>query len=323
MSKRIIYGLMLSCALVGASQARADAYPSRPVQLVVAYSAGGPVDSAARIIAQHLGKQLGQTVVVENRAGGGGIIGLNAAAKAAPDGYTLLFAASPPHTIAPHVQAKLPYDPFKDFTPISLVADYTNVLVVNNDTPAKTVGELVSYAKKNPGQVSFGSAGIGGSNHLAGELLKTLTGAPMVHVPYKGNAPAMTDVIGGQITFMFDIIGTALSYIRGDKVRALAVTSASRNRSLPEVPTMIEAGVPGFDVTGWYGLMGPADLPKTVVDKLNQAIKAIVDDPAVAEQLRSLGYDTRPSTPEEFAARIRKEYDLWGKVVREAKIEKS
>lgn len=322
MTRKILAISVAAFSLLAAKHASAQDYPDRPIKLVVAYAAGGPVDSSARMVAKNLAAQLGKPVIVENKTGAGGAIGADAVAKAAPDGYTLFFAASPTQVINPHVHKSLAYDPIKDFTPISLVAHYTNVLVVNNSVPAKNVAELVSYAKANPDKVSFGSAGKGGSNHLSGELLKKITGAPMLHVPYKGNSPAMTDLIGGQITFMFDITGTAMNYISSGKVRALAVTSSVRNSMLPDLPTMIEAGVPGFDVTGWYGLMGPARLPAAVTAKLNQAVKAALNDAALKQQLSVQGYDVIVSTPEEFAATIKKDYEFWGKVVRDAKIEK-
>ncbi|MGH8808117.1 MAG: Bug family tripartite tricarboxylate transporter substrate binding protein [Noviherbaspirillum sp.] len=322
MTRKILAISVAAFSLLAAKHASAQDYPDRPIKLVVAYAAGGPVDSSARMVAKNLAAQLGKPVIVENKTGAGGAIGADAVAKAAPDGYTLFFAASPTQVINPHVHKSLAYDPIKDFTPISLVAHYTNVLVVNNSVPAKNVAELVSYAKANPDKVSFGSAGKGGSNHLSGELLKKITGAPMLHVPYKGNSPAMTDLIGGQITFMFDITGTAMNYISSGKVRALAVTSSVRNSMLPDLPTMIEAGVPGFDVTGWYGLMGPARLPAAVTAKLNQAVKVALYDAALKQQLSVQGYDVIVSTPEEFAATIKKDYEFWGKVVRDAKIEK-
>jgi tripartite-type tricarboxylate transporter receptor subunit TctC len=280
------------------------------------------VDGAARLVARNLSNQLGKQVIVDNKTGAGGAIGAGSVAKATPDGYTLFFAANPTQTINPHIHKSLAYDPIKDFTPVSLVAKYTNVLVVNKDLPIKSVAELVSYAKANPDKVAFGSAGIGGSNHLSGELLKKITGAPMVHVPYKGNSPAMADVIGGQITFMFDITGTAATYVNTNKVRGLAVTSPTRNSSLPNLPTMIEAGVPGFDVTGWYAVFGPAKMPKPIVDKLSQALKVALADPALSQQLKSQGYDVTYSTPDELGKTVQKDLDFWGKVVRDAGIQK-
>lgn len=316
---------LMALALAGAALpafAQGDAYPSRPIRLVVAYAPGGPVDSAARLLAPMLTQRLGQQVVVENRAGAGGIIGHDAVAKAPPDGYFLLFGASPPQTISPHIQRKIPFDPLRDHQPISMVVDYANVLCVNNDVPVRNLKDLIAYAKANPEKVTYGSAGVGGSNHLSGELLARMTGTKMIHVPYKGNSPAMTDVMSGKITMMFDITNTAANLAKAGKVRAIAVTSAKRNRSLPDVPTMIESGLPGYDVVGWFGVMGPAGLPRPIVDRLNQAIVQSLADPAFAERLHALGLEPHPSTPEEFQAVIRKDFELWGRVVREANIER-
>ena len=314
--------IIAACSFAATALVQAEEYPDKPIKLVVAYAPGGPVDTTARIIARSLETQLGKPVIVENKAGAGGALGAGTVAKSTPDGYTLFFAASPTQVINPHIHASLTYDPIKDFTPISLVANYTNVLVANNNVPARNVQELIAYAKSNPDKVAFGSAGKGASNHLSGELLKKISGAPMLHVPYKGNQPAMTDVMSGQITFMFDITSTAMTYITSGRVKALAVTSTARNSMLPELPTMIEAGLPGFDVTGWYGVMGPAKLPAPVVAKLNKSLKTVLSDPALMQQLRTQGYDLVYSTPEEFGGRIEKELNFWGKVVRDARIEK-
>lgn len=321
-ARKTVALIIAACAFAASSPVQADDYPDKPVKLIVAYAPGGPVDTTARIIARSLEAQLGKPVIVENKSGAGGALGAGAVAKATPDGYTLFFAASPTQVINPHIHASLPYDPIKDFTPISLVVNYTNVLVANPNVPARNVQELIAYARSNPDNVAFGSAGKGASNHLSGELLKKISGAPMLHVPYKGNLPAMTDVMSGQITFMFDITSTAMNYITSGKVKALAVTSTSRNSMLPELPTMIEAGVPGFDVTGWYGLMGPAKLPPTVTAKLNKALKATLSDLALMQQLRTQGYELVYSTPEEFGKRIETELNFWGRLVRDAKIQK-
>ncbi|MEN9315944.1 MAG: hypothetical protein RIS35_2337 [Pseudomonadota bacterium] len=299
--------------------AQAD-YPNRPIKLIVAYAPGGPVDSSGRLLAAQLSAKLGQQVIVENKPGAGGVIGHDFVAKATADGYTLLYGASPPQTISPHVQAKVPFDPLKDHTPVSQVLNYANVLCVNKDLPIRNVAELVAYAKANPDQVTYGSAGMGGSNHLSGELLAKMTGTKMVHVPYKGNNPAMTDVIGGKITMMFDITNTAANLHKAGKVRAIAVTSAKRNNALPDVPTMAESGLPGYEVVGWMGVLGPAGLPRPIVDKLNAAIGQVLADKAFVEKFESLGLDPEPSTPEAFQSLIRKDLEFWGKVVRDANI---
>ncbi|RDK09254.1 Bug family tripartite tricarboxylate transporter substrate binding protein [Cupriavidus lacunae] len=299
----------------------ADAYPSRPVKLLVGYAPGGPVDTAARIYAEQLGRVLKQPVVVDNRAGASGAIAADMTAKATPDGYTLYFVASPTMTMTPLIQHSVNFNPVKDFTYIGLITDYTNVLLVNKDFPAKTVGELVDYARKHPEGVSFGSAGVGASNHLSAELLAQMNNVKMLHVPYKGNAPAMADVMSGKVTFMFDITGTAIGHINGGKVRALAVTSKTRNQALPNVPTMIESGQKGYDLTGWYALVGPQKLPADVVDKLVKAQKAVGEDAGFRQRMTAGGYDVNISMPKALGDRIQRELALWGGVVKAAKIQ--
>jgi tripartite-type tricarboxylate transporter receptor subunit TctC len=322
LKKPIFFLTAALLATVGAA-AGAQEYPNRTVKVVVPYSAGGPADAVARILAQGMTRQLGQPVIVENKAGAAGAIGVDFVAESAPDGYTALFTASPTFNISPHITKSLPYDPLTDFTPIATVVDYTSVLVVNPKLPVKTVAELVRYAKDNPGKVAYSSSGVGSSNHLAGELLANATGTNMLHVPYKGNAPAMTAVITGEVAYMFDSTGTAINFIRGGRVNALAVTSVGRNNMLPHLPTMIEAGTPGFDVVGWYGFLGPAKLPRPVVARFDQAVKTVLSDRAVEQELLKQGFDIKVNSSEQFAARIKREYDLWGKVVRDAKIEKN
>ncbi|MFT3802909.1 MAG: tripartite tricarboxylate transporter substrate binding protein [Burkholderiaceae bacterium] len=322
-SRRRLLGA--GAALLGARAlpaAAQDTYPSRPIRLVVCYAPGGPVDTAARQLAPLLSAKLNNAnIVVENRPGGGGTIGAEAVARSAPDGYTLMFAASPPLTITPHLLKRMPFDSLKDFSPVGLYVDYANVLVVAPDSPFKTLAELIAYAKANPEKVSYGSAGVGGSNHLSGELLARMTGTKMLHIPYKGNAPAMTDVMGGKITMMFDITGTSAGYVQSGRVRALGISSSRRNASLPDVPTMIEAGVPGFDVVGWFALLGPAGMPRPLVDQINGAVHAVLADKAFEAKLNGQGYDVHPSTPEELRAVIQRDLDMWGKVIRDAKIE--
>jgi len=321
MVKRLLIALTGAALAAAALGAFAQGYPVRPMKFLVGYAPGGPVDAAARIMAQVLQKELGQPIVVENRPGASGAIAADLVAKSPADGYTIYFAASPTLTITPHVQKSMPVDVLKELAPIVNIVDYTNVLLINKDFPARNVAELVAYAKANPGKVAFGSAGMGASNHLSGELLKKSTGTDMIHVPYKGNAPAMADVVGGKIAFMFDITGTAKGFVESGRARALAVTSRERNRSLPDVPTMIEAGVPGFDVTGWYALMGPVGLPREVAARLNVAVRAALANPELAKQLSDLGYDVKPSTADELGARIRREYELWGGVAKDIKFE--
>ncbi|GAB7550435.1 Bug family tripartite tricarboxylate transporter substrate binding protein [Cupriavidus sp. CuC1] len=318
MKRWMMAGMLL--ALVQGT-AMADNYPARPVKLIVGYAPGGPVDTAARIYADYLGRTLKQPVVVDNRAGASGAIAADLTAKATPDGYTLYFVASPTMTMTPLIQKSVNFNPTKDFTYIGLITDYTNVLLINKDFPAKNVTELVDYARKHPEGVSFGSAGVGASNHLSAELLAQMGGVKMLHVPYKGNSPAMADVIGGKVTFMFDITGTAIGHIQGGKVRALAVTSKTRNAALPTVPTMIESGMKNYDLTGWYALIGPQKLPADVVDKLVKAQKAIGDDPAFQQRMTQGGYDLNITGPKPLADRIQRELKLWGGVVKTANIQ--
>lgn len=317
----IVAGAMLAAAGTPALAGAADAYPSRPIKLVVGYAPGGPVDTAARIYADYLGRTLHQPVVVDNRAGASGAIAADLTSKSAPDGYTLNFVASPTMTMTPVVQRAVAFNPLKDFTYIGLITNYTNVLLVNKEFPAKNVGELVTYARQHPDAVSFGSAGVGGSNHLSAELMAQMSGVKMLHVPYKGNSPAMTDVIGGKVTFMFDITGTAVNYVNSGKVRALAVTSKTRNPALPGVPTMSESGIKDYDVTGWYGLIGPAKLPADVVNKLVSAQQAVGKDPGFQQKMTQVGYDLDVTGPKPLEERIGKELALWTKVVKTANIQ--
>lgn len=298
----------------------AQDYPSRPISLIVGYAPGGPVDTSARTFAKYLGDKLGQTIVVENKSGASGIIAAEYVAKAAPDGYTLYFTASPTMTMSPLVQRSTRFDPRVAFKPIGLVNNYTNVLLVGNDFPAKTVAELVEYARKNPEAVTFGSAGIGASNHLSAELMKRTTGVPMMHVPYRGNSPAMIDVMSGKISFMFDISSTAKVFVDGGKARALAVTSRERNAGLPDVPTMIEAGVPDFDVTGWYAVVAPKELPDNVQQTLVKAVTQVTEDPEYRKTMENGGYTLLKPNPAELQQRIEKEYALWKEVIEDANI---
>jgi tripartite-type tricarboxylate transporter receptor subunit TctC len=281
------------------------------VRLVVGYAAGGPVDTAARQFAPLLARELGRNVVVDNRPGAAGLLGAEVVAKAAPDGATLYFGASPTLTISPHVIKAMALDPAKDLTPVAPLLSYANALVINKDAPIRSLAELVAYAKANPGKVSYGSAGMGASNHLSGELFAKQTGAQLMHVPYKGNAPAMTDVIGGQITMMFDIVSTARNYVQANRVRALAVTSRERNPSLPEVPTMREAGLAGYEVIGWYGVYGPAGLGAEQVKRLNAAVNQALADEGLRKQWAEQGYDLWVGEPARLAAQQRGDFDLW------------
>ncbi|QHE86695.1 Bug family tripartite tricarboxylate transporter substrate binding protein [Hydrogenophaga sp. BPS33] len=296
--------------------AQAQNYPNRPITLLVGYVPGGPVDAAARIIQAPLQKRLGQPVVIENRGGASGALAAAAVAKAQPDGYTLFFAASATQTIAPHVQKSMPYDPLKDYTPVGLVLNAPNVLMVGTSLPIKSMQELTAYAKAHPDKTTFGSAGPGASNHLAGELLKKTTGAPMLHVPYKGNAAAMTDVMAGTLTFMFDAISTGAAAAAGKRVVPVAVTSAKRHPLLPNVPTMAEAGIANFVVGSFYALEGPPGLPANIVQTLNTALRDVLADPDVQKRMVDAGYEVTPSSADELAAKVKAEHARWGEVAK-------
>ena len=308
--------LAAAAALFSAS-ALAQGWPSRPVSLVVPYPPGGPVDLSARLLAPRLQQALGQPVVVENKPGAGGNIGADYVAKSAPDGHTLVMGAIATHAINPALYPKLPYDPIRDFAPVALVVQVPNVLVVNNDLPAKNVSELVSLLKKNPGKLDFASGSTGSTGHLAGELFKQMTGTYMVHIPYKGAAPAAADLLAGRVHLMFDNLASALPNIRAGKLRALAVTTLRRSASLPEVPTLDESGLKGFDMTTWWGVMAPAKTPPAVVDRLADELGRILESPEIQERLAAMG-SQRPAarSPREFAAFVERELRGYAQLVK-------
>ena len=315
--------VMLSlAATVLASPTWADTWPSRPIKWIVPFPPGGPTDIFSRTVAQQLQVALGQPVVVENRGGAGGGVGMQALAKAAPDGYTIGLSTTGTHTINPALYGdRVGYDPIKDFTPLTMAVSYVNMLVINANHPAKNLKELVDFARANPGKVSFGSAGNGASNHLSGEVLKMLTGAQMQHVPYRGSALAMNDTISGQITFMFDVLNVAIPQSRSGRVRALAVTSGKRSPYLPEVPTMEEAGVAGYSAAGsdlWFGIMAPAGLPKPVADKLQSELVKVLRSPEMRQAIRAQFFEPYTSSPEEFLRVIRSDGAKWARIVKES-----
>jgi tripartite-type tricarboxylate transporter receptor subunit TctC len=293
----------------------ADPYPSKPIKMIVAFNAGGATDIIARIVSQKLSESLGQTVIVDNRPGATGIVGTEMVAKSAPDGYTLLMVTAGTHAINASLFKNLPYDPVKDFVHINFTATAPNVLIVNNSVPANSVKDLIKLAKEKPGQLTFGSAGSGSTLHLSGELFKSMAGVDITHVPYKGGAPAMTDMLGERLTMMFDSISQAVPHIKAGKVRALAVTSAKRSQSLPDVPTIAEAGVPGYESTAWFGVVAAASTPKEIVTKLNTEINKALADPEVKEKLLALGTEPVGGTPEQFTAHVTAEVAKWAKVV--------
>ena len=291
-------------------------YPTRPIRLIVPFPPAGTTDILARAVAQKLSETWGQQVVVENHPGAGGNIGSDIVAKASPDGYTLLMGTVGTHAINPSLYSKMPYDHVKDFVPVILVAGVPNVLVVNPSLPVKSVRELIDYAKANPGKLNFASSGNGTSIHLSGELFKTMTGVQMTHVPYKGSSPALTDLMGGQVQLMFDNLPSSLSFIKAGKLRALAVTSSERSATLPELPTLAESGLPGFEASSWFGVLAPAGTPKDIVDKINGAVAAWLATPEAKEKLLSQGALVAGGTPEAFTKHIAAETAKWAKVVK-------
>jgi tripartite-type tricarboxylate transporter receptor subunit TctC len=305
-----------ACVVAGAAQAQS--YPAKPIRWVVPYTPAGAFDGISRIVAEKMSTLLGQQVVVDNRPGADGAIGLDLVAKAAPDGYTLAIGGLPTHGINPSLVRKLPYDHVRDFAPVSMLGMAAVVLVVNPELPAKTVGEFVAYAKANPGKLSYGSSGAG--MHLTMEMLRAATGLSMVAVPYKGSAPAIVDLIAGQIPAMIDSVPAELAYIRSGRVRALAVGSARRTRVLPEVPTFLESGIP-VESTLWYALFAPAATPRTVIDRLNGALVRVMAMDDVARRLTEIGIEASSSTPAELAAFVKSETVKWAKVVKDSGIE--
>jgi tripartite-type tricarboxylate transporter receptor subunit TctC len=313
--------LLLLCALLscGLKPAVADDYPSHPIRLVVPFSPGGAVDSLARVIATPLGGQLGQPVVVYNRGGAGGEIGMDEVAKAPPDGYTLLLDHSG-LTYMPGIYRNLPFDPVKDFEGIIVAVTGIYILAVNNDLPVHSVADLIAYAKANPGKLSYGSAGVGSSLHLAGEFFKHDAGIDIVHVPYKGPAEAAADMIGGRIQMMFGPSVTILPLAADGKIRALAVTAAKRSSLAPDLPTMAET-LPGFEVTGWYGLAAPAGTPRPIIDKLNRMTSFVLQELGPGALLHKLGYEPVGSSPEQASARIKSDVAKWTRIIHDAGIE--
>lgn len=307
---------LLALASAGAS---AQNYPAKPIRLVVPYPAGGPLDIMARAIGQKLTEAWKQPVVVDNRAGAGGNIGADLVAKSAPDGYTLLMGAVATHAINPTLYSKIPYDPVRDFAPVALVAQVPNILVVNPAVPAKTVQELIELARAKPGYLNFGSGSTGSTGHLAGELFKTMAGVQMVHIPYKGAAPALADLLAGQVQLMFDNLANSLPNVKAGKLRALAVTTLARSPAMPDLPTIAESGLPGFDLTTWFGLLVPAGTPPEIVAKLNAEVVRALNANDMRERLEKMGAEPPANnTPEHFAAFIRAEAAKYAKVVKES-----
>jgi tripartite-type tricarboxylate transporter receptor subunit TctC len=311
--------LALVLALAGAP-AWAQGYPAKPVRLVLPYPPGGGSDTIARPLAQRLSESLGQQVVVDNRGGGGGAIGMEHVAKAASDGYTIVMALTAQLAVNPSLYRKLPYDPVKDFAPITLLAQGPYVLVVHPSVPAKSVKELVALARKRPNELAYASSGNGSGGHLAAELLKSMTGGEMLHVPYKGGGPALVDLIAGQVQVLFSTWASGRGHIQSGRIRALAVSTAKRPRAIPHLPTVAEAGVPGYDAGVWYALLAPAGTPAEIVDRLNREVLGVLKSPEYSKLLFDSAIDPIGSTPQALADYIRSESAKWAKVVKAAAI---
>lgn len=309
--------LVAACAtLTFTSQAGAQpSYPDRPIKLVVPFSAGGDMDVVGRLLANELGRGLKQTVIVDNRPGATGMIGVDAVAKAKPDGYTLLLTLTATQAMLPHMQSKMPYDALKDFAPIGQAVRSGIILVVNPTLPVKSVPELIALAKSKPGGLSYASWGNGSGGHLVGEAIKSRSGANLVHVPYKGVAPAINDVVAGHIPVMFSGLSSVIPYIKTGKLRALAVIGKQRSPVLPDVPTLIEQGV-DFDGEAWYGLFAPAGTSPDIVKRLNTELNKALESPDLGEHLKSLAFVPQPTTPEQFSATVRSDWEKWGKIIR-------
>ena len=319
MSLRAAASLSAALALSAPhAAAAAEPYPARPVRFVVAFPPGGGTDIIARSIAQKLGERLGQQVLIDNRPGAGGNIGTDLVAKSSPDGYTLLMGSAGPLAINASLFARMPFDPIKDLAPVTLAASTPNVLVVHPSLPAATVRELIALAKARPGEINFASSGHGTPAHLAGELFNSMAGVKLIHVPYKGAAPALADLLGGQVQLMFSTMPPALPHVRDGKLRALAVTSLKRSPAAPDLPTVDEIALPGFEANTWHGVVVPAGTPEAIVARLNREIVAILHLPDVVERLSGQGAEALGSTPEEFAAYIKSESVKWAKVVRDS-----
>lgn len=314
-------GLSVASLLALAPQAGAQQFPDRTVTLVVPFAAGGSTDVVARIIAQKMSEDLGQQVIVENVAGAGGNIGADRVARSEPDGYTILMGTVATHALNPLILKTKPYDPEKDFAPVSLLVVVPNVLVVNPELPAKNVQELIALLKADPEKYSYASSGNGTPLHLSGELFKAMAGVEIQHIPYKGAGPALNDVVGNQVPIMFDNLPSSSSHIKAGTLRALGVTTAERAPSFPDVPTIAESGVPGYETYTWNALFAPAGTPKEAVDRLNASANKAMTDPAVIEKMNDFSAKIVGSTPDELAAHVKAELAKWGPVVQDANIQ--
>jgi tripartite-type tricarboxylate transporter receptor subunit TctC len=320
-SLKIATAVLVGLTVCASAQAQtADNYPNRSITMVVAFPAAGTTDILARLIGQKLTEKFKQTVVVENRPGAGGNIGTAYVAKAPPDGYTIMMGTIGTQSINPSLYKKMPYDAAKDFVPITRAAMVPNLLVVNKDAPYNTLAEMMAFGKANPGKLTYGSSGNGTTLHLSGELFNLMSGSKITHIPYKGSTPAVADLLGGQISMIFDNMPSVIQQVKSGRLKALAVTSAQRNPQLPEIPTIQELGVAGYEVWSWFGLLAPAATPKPIVDKLNASIVDIIKQPDVQAKIIELGAVPVPETSAEFGAFIAAETLKWAKVIKEANI---
>jgi tripartite-type tricarboxylate transporter receptor subunit TctC len=308
--------LAVALSALAATGAAASGYPEHPIRLVVPFPAGGGADNLARAIMPKVEVALGQSIIIDNRPGAGGNVGAEMVARAAPDGYTLLYGTNGTHSINASLYSNLRFDPVKDFTPVSRMTSIAAMLIVNPKLPVNSVAELIRYARDHPGQVNFASAGNGTTSHLAGELFKTMAGVDLVHVPYRGGALAMTDLIGAQVQMMIEVMPNAYPMARSGRVRALAVSTAQRFAGAPDYPTIAESGLPGFEASAWDGVFAPAGTSQPIVERLNTAIHEALRDPALVQTLRGLGAQPVPNTPEEFARYIASSTEKWAVVVR-------
>ena len=319
----LIPALLAAFSVAAPPDSLAQPYPAKPVRFIVPFSAGGGADIVARAIAQKLGESLGQQVVVDNRTGAAAIIGTEIAAKSAPDGYTIILGQTGPNSINPGLYERLPYDALKDFAPITLTTTYPYVLVVHPSIPAKTAKELIAIAKAKPNQLTFASAGNGGANHLTAELLKSMAGISMVHVPYKASAPALIDVLGGHVSMMFDPTITAIPHVKLGKLRALGVTSLKRTAVAPELPTIAETGLPGFESIGWHGILAPAATPREIIARLNTDIVNVLRSPEIRTRFAEQGAEPVGNTPEQFLEFLKADLEKWAKVIKAAGVRAS
>ena len=320
--KKLTFALAAAAALgFPAVDGMAQAYPAKAIRIVVGFPPGGGADYVARLVSLKLGEAIKQQIVVDNRPGANAIIASEHVAKSASDGYTLMLGVSATHAINPNVYAKLPYDAIKDFAPVSEVALTPLILVVNPRLPVKNVRDLIALAKAKPGELNFASAGTGNVTHLAAELFKSMTHVQITHVPYKGSAPALVDLMAGQVMMYFDTMPSSLPHVRAGKLRALAVTSAKRSAGAPDIPTVAESGVPGFETTSWFGILAPAGTPASVVEFLNRGITKVLSTPDSLERMKQQGLDSVLSTPAAFAKVIRTDIDKWAKVIKDAGIQ--